>query len=95
MIAGIRVGITDVVARLEKQDKLCPEQKFALVGYSQGAALMHNAAPKISEALQKKIVALVMYGDPDLKNGPTAKPFPAALQAKLLENCAENDMVSS
>jgi hypothetical protein len=55
---------------------------------------MHNAVPKIPEETQKKIVALVMYGDPELKAGAKAKHFPPALEAKLLENCAEGDMVS-
>lgn len=55
---------------------------------------MHNAVPKIPAETQKKVVALVMYGDPELRNGNKAKHFPAALEAKLLENCVEGDMVS-
>jgi hypothetical protein len=55
---------------------------------------MHNAVPKIPEETQKKVVALIMYGDPELRAGAKAKHFPPALEAKLLENCAEGDMVS-
>lgn len=54
---------------------------------------MHNAVPKIPEETQKKIVALIMYGDPELRNGAKAKKFPPALEMVLLENCAEGDMV--
>jgi hypothetical protein len=38
------LGSDDTVARLNRQHRLCPEQTFALVGYSQGAAVMHSAA---------------------------------------------------
>ncbi|QDS72370.1 hypothetical protein FKW77_008324 [Venturia effusa] len=96
IIPGIRAGTTDVLNRLESQSKACPDQKFALVGYSQGASLMHNAAPQIPEETQKKIVALVMYGDPTLRNGGAAgvnSKFPPALEKVLLENCAEGDMI--
>jgi dienelactone hydrolase len=97
MTTGVRVGWQDVVNRLTQQDKDCPKQKFALVGYSQGAVVMHYAAKSIPEALFPKIVALVMYGDPITgpPQGPAAVPeFPAALQTKLLMNCAEGDRVS-
>jgi cutinase len=97
MTAGVRVGWQDVVSRLTQQDKACPQQKFALVGYSQGAVVMHYAAKSIPEALFPKIIALAMYGDPITgpPQGPVAVPeFPAALKTKLLMNCAEGDRVS-
>jgi cutinase len=49
---------------------------------------MHGAAPKIPENIQKKIVALVMYGDPGRKRN---QKFPGELQARLFENCAKGD----
>jgi cutinase len=89
----VSTGVTDVISRLTEQDKACPNQKFALVGYSQGAGVMRGAAPKIPQAIQdKKIAAVVMYGDPGLKRN--AK-FPPALQSRLFENCAPGDPVSS
>src|ERR1700748_41136 len=91
-ITGISQGAQDVIKRLEKQSKECPNEKFALVGYRQGAAVMHAAAKNISVDIQSKIVALVMFGDPAMRSG---QKFPTALEAKLLENCAEGDMVSS
>ncbi|KAE9962891.1 hypothetical protein BLS_009913 [Venturia inaequalis] len=93
IIPGVRAGTIDLLARLESQSKACPDQKFALVGYSQGAGLMHNAVPKIPEATQKKVLALLMYGDPELRNGASGKKFPAELEKVLLQNCAEGDMV--
>lgn len=93
VVPGIRAGVNDVIKRLTTQDTACPNQKFALIGYSQGAALMHNAAPKIPAAIQQKVVALVMFGDPELRNGPKGMKFPPVLEGRLLENCAEGDMV--
>lgn len=55
---------------------------------------MHNAIPKIPEATQKKVLALIMYGDPELRAGAKAKKFPPELEKVLLENCVEGDMVS-
>jgi len=49
-------------------------------------------AAKLSDFDSKwsdKIVALVMYGDPGQRT--PASPFPAALQAKLLERCGKAD----
>jgi cutinase len=92
-VPGVRAGVIDVVNRIKSQSAACPNQKFALIGYSQGASLMHNAAPKIPADLYPKIVALVMFGDPELRKGATGMKFPGDLPTKLLENCAENDMV--
>jgi cutinase len=76
---------------LTEQSSACPKQKFALVGYSQGAIVMRSAAPKLPEALHSKIVALVMFGDPGLR--AMGRGFPADLQAKLYENCGPGDPV--
>ena len=71
----------DAINRLNSQNKACPDQKFALVGYSQGAGVMHAALgpspgvalpllsnrPKLDTTVLSKIVALVMFGDPGFK----------------------------
>jgi hypothetical protein len=61
-LTGIGKGVTDVIKRLKEQDKACPEQKFAIVGYSQGAGVMHAAASSIPAPIQEKILAVVMFG---------------------------------
>jgi predicted esterase len=48
---------------LKSQSAKCPNQKYALVGYSQGAGVMHQAMSKIDSSLYPKIIALVMFGD--------------------------------
>ncbi|KAG9254859.1 cutinase-domain-containing protein [Emericellopsis atlantica] len=89
IIGGIR-GRRDVVNRIVSQAEACPDQTFALVGYSQGATIMHRAARDIPEALYDRIVALAMFGDPYLRYS-FGDDFPAPLREKLLQNCAEGD----
>lgn len=42
------IGVTDTVNHVVSQAAACPTQVFALVGYSQGADLMHNATIQLS-----------------------------------------------
>jgi cutinase len=90
VVTGTIQGAYDVVQRLVSQSIKCPTQKFALVGYSQGAGVMRKAADDIPRSLYPKITALVMFGDPGVRTGSR---FPAGLQSKLLENCAKGDPV--
>jgi cutinase len=83
-------GVADVVQRLQSQSRSCPDEKFALVGYSQGAAVMHGAGGKLDEGLMSKVVAIVLYGD----MARSMAKWPAPLQSKVYENCAKGDMVS-
>jgi len=77
-------GVDDVINRLNKQSKECPNQKFSLVGYSQGAGVIHGALassgkpypggpsvrPKLDKAAIPKIASIVLFGDPGFKPGP-------------------------
>jgi cutinase len=91
---SVSTGSNDTVQRLSTQDIACPDQKFALVGYSQGAGVMRRAAPAISPSIQQsKILAVVMFGDPGLKN-PARGQFSPMIQTRLFENCAVGDPVS-
>ncbi|PNS16976.1 mevalonate kinase [Sphaceloma murrayae] len=82
-----RRGSSDVVARLRRQSSLCPNQKFALVGYSQGAVVMRSAVTSLSSAIQNKIVALVMFGDPAERRGQ-GEDWPGVLRQRNLQICA-------
>jgi cutinase len=95
-------GATDAVSHINAQAQACPDQKFVLVGYSQGADVMHDAAAKLDPSVFPRIVAVVMFGDPGNKGPGALSPlggkvavFPADLQAKLKENCATGDPVCS
>jgi predicted alpha/beta-fold hydrolase len=54
------------VKYLNNQNKACPDQKFAIVGYSQGAMVMHlafnNKEEVVSASAVKQIVGGAMYG---------------------------------
>lgn len=79
-----------MIKRLKAQSTACPDQTFSLVGYSQGAGVMHAAAKRMPESLYAKIKSVVMFGDPMLKLG---REFPEGLREKVLQNCAEGDPV--
>jgi dienelactone hydrolase len=84
-MGGADIGVNDVVQRVTSQSKECPQQKFALVGYSQGGSVVSQAAPKIPVELRSKVVAMVLYGAGDGAKGP------ADIKNKTLANCAIND----
>ena len=62
-------GVTDVLNHVNSQSSACPQQKFAMVGYSQGAGVMHEALSQIDSKFFDQIVALVMFGDPGKDGG--------------------------
>ncbi|KEY69378.1 hypothetical protein S7711_08133 [Stachybotrys chartarum IBT 7711] len=91
IISSTRQGAEDVVNRLTTQAAACPGQTFSLVGYSQGAAVMHAAARSIPRSLYPRIKSLVMFGDGYLRLGDTLSRFPAGLDEKVKQVCAEGD----
>jgi hypothetical protein len=71
------LGAQGVINHLKVQSSQCPDQKYALVGYSQGAGVIHQAMKRIDASLYPKIVALVMFGDfgnqyPQLATAPNS-----------------------
>jgi cutinase len=86
------MGIDDVIVRLNTQNKACPDQKFALVGYSQGAGVIHgvfgptgpiiaglsNPRPTLDTSVLPKVLAVVLFGDPGFKGtaGPSGTMVP-------------------
>jgi predicted esterase len=46
-MGGADIGITDIVNRVTNKAKECPNQKFALVGYSQGGMVVTSGIAKI------------------------------------------------
>jgi hypothetical protein len=63
---SIPLGVNATVKHVEEQMVACPAQKFAVVGYSQGAALFHVAFKYLPEAFVDKVIASVMFGDPGM-----------------------------
>ena len=71
-----------------------------LVGYSQGADVVHLATSQLDPSYYPAIDAIVVFGDPGNRGpgqfdplGTAEPPFPAALANRVKENCAFNDPV--
>jgi Cutinase len=58
------VGVADTIKHINERAAVCPEQKYALSGYSQGAVVMHRAAVKLDKSILKnRIIATATFGD--------------------------------
>jgi len=69
----------------------CPNAKIAFLGYSQGAAIMHYAVPKLSPKILSQIVAGVLFGD--TRNKQSKASITGFPKEKLRTFCAKNDGV--
>ncbi|KAK4243118.1 cutinase-domain-containing protein [Corynascus novoguineensis] len=93
VVGGTIRGSADVVRRLVSQAADCPNQQFSLVGYSQGAGVMHAAAKDIPIRLYSRIKSIVMFGDPYHRLGDVLSKFPVGLNNKVMQICADGDPV--
>ena len=78
------LGVFTLVKMLNQQALACPEQRFALLGYSQGALVIGDAlvgtdfrtvgaeVGELSQSASDGILAVVLYGDPRFVG---AEPF--------------------
>jgi cutinase len=85
---GASTGVADVKSRLTKENTECPNQKYVLVGYSQGGMVISSSLSGIPAAIVPKIVAVVLYGAGD------GSSVSAKFKSKTLANCAPGDFVS-
>ncbi|KAF2434965.1 alpha/beta-hydrolase [Tothia fuscella] len=96
-------GIEDVLRYFETKPKACPQQKYVLSGYSQGAVVMHRAAPKIEKAILKdRVIATATFGDggqqatkeKPVYNSPVGPipVWPEELDGKIIFNCNGKDL---
>lgn len=99
-------GNWDLVQHLKTQAAACPNQKFVLVGYSQGANVVDNAigvgsdgalvggptVAVIPTAIEPKVKAVVLYGNP-IRGFPTYRQVTGTYQARTLDDCATGDPI--
>ena len=99
-----KAGNRAVVDHLTARSAQCPAERYALVGYSQGAQIVNaalgvdttgtiNGFPPLAvipESLNSRIASIVFYGNP-LKS--VSRPVPPAFQDRVLDNCAAGDPV--
>jgi type IV secretory pathway VirJ component len=87
-MSGSQTGIADIPRRIKQQAKECPDEKFALAGYSQGGMVVQSALAKIPAQLRQKVIAVALYGAGD------GSKVNAAFKSKTVANCARGDFVS-
>ncbi|KAF8574046.1 carbohydrate esterase family 5 protein [Ramaria rubella] len=81
-------GAATMAADLTQVANDCPDTAIVSSGYSQGAQLVHLSAEQLSASVASRIVAVVMFGDPD--NGTA---LTNGLQGKDLTFCAAGDNI--
>ncbi|WTW98921.1 cutinase family protein [Streptomycetaceae bacterium NBC_01309] len=100
------VGNWNLVQHIKTQAAACPNQKFAFVGYSQGANVVSNSvgvsslgsltgAPIVAvvpSSLEPRVKAIVLYGSPQ-RGLPLFKPttITGPYQSRTLDDCAVGD----
>jgi cutinase len=66
-MAGVAVGKKVVVGRITADAAACPKQRYVLIGYSQGAQVMHEALSALLKkpTLLRRIAFAELLADPD------------------------------
>ncbi|MEY9993580.1 cutinase [Streptomyces sp. V4I8] len=97
-------GNADLVNHVRQQASACPNQRFVLVGYSQGANVVDNSIGISSEgavvgspivatlpaAVEPKVAAVLLFGNPIRALG---KSVTGTYQSRTIDFCAQGDPV--
>jgi len=97
-------GNADVVNHVKSQAAACPNQRFVLVGYSQGANVVDNSigissagavvgspiVATIPAALEPKVAAVLLFGNPIRAIG---KSVTGTYQSRTIDFCANGDPI--
>jgi cutinase len=103
---SVPAGAGDLVDHLVAQAAACPDQRFVVMGHSQGAMVVQHSFAVIPDALFDRVVAVAIFGSPYYKadspasRGPAKKAMgtypgrePARWEAKTISFCNEKDIV--
>ncbi|KAI5803921.1 cutinase [Geopyxis carbonaria] len=82
-------GASDALKHMQETAASCPDTKFALGGYSQGAMVVHDV--NVSAELKAKVVAVAVFGDP--YRTLTSAGWPTSSTDNVYSTCAEGDPV--
>ncbi|NEB04039.1 cutinase family protein [Streptomyces sp. SID13726] len=97
-------GNADLVNHVNSQASACPNQRFVLVGYSQGANVVDNSigissagavvgspiVATLPAAVEPKVAAVLLFGNPIRAIG---KSVTGTYQSRTIDFCAEGDPV--
>lgn len=103
-------GAVDATNRLTEMAEQCPDTRFVLGGYSQGAAVVDmlmgipplgqkvgevgSAAP-LPQSLASKVAAVAVFGNPATKFGNPVSVAMAPFAGKGIDLCADGDPICS
>ncbi|WP_370962132.1 cutinase family protein [Amycolatopsis sp. cg9] len=102
--ASVQKGNTDLVDHVKAQAAACPQQRFVLVGYSQGANVVDNSIGISSDGavvggpivatvpaeLAPRIAAILLFGNPIRAIG---RQVTGTYQSRTKDYCADGDPV--
>ncbi|MGW4525536.1 cutinase family protein [Amycolatopsis sp. NPDC004378] len=102
--ASVQKGNTDLVNHVKTQAAACPQQRFVLVGYSQGANVVDNSIGVSSDGalvggpivatipaeLAPRIAAVLLFGNPIRATG---RQVTGTYQSRTKDYCADGDPV--
>ncbi|WP_105969527.1 cutinase family protein [Streptomyces geranii] len=97
-------GNSDLVNHVRSQAASCPNQRFILVGYSQGANVVDNSigissagavvgspiVATIPAALEPRVAAVLLFGNPIRAIG---KSVTGTYQSRTIDFCADGDPI--
>jgi cutinase len=97
-------GNADLVNHVRSQAASCPNQRFVLVGYSQGANVVDNSigissagavvgspiVATIPAALEPRVAAVLLFGNPIRAIG---KSVTGVYQSRTMDFCAAGDPI--
>ncbi len=63
-LAHTAEGATMMTSRLREIARACPDSRFALLGFSQGAQVVHGAAAHMPSELARRVALVAMIADP-------------------------------
>ncbi|MET7481823.1 cutinase family protein [Streptomyces sp. NPDC005538] len=103
-LTSAATGNADVVNHVNAQAAACPNQRFILVGYSQGANVVDNSigissdgavvgspiVATIPDALAPRVAAVLLFGNPIRALG---KSVTGTYQSRTIDFCANGDPI--
>lgn len=103
-------GATDATSHIAGMSQRCPDTRFVLGGYSQGAAVVDmlmgipplgdkvgdvGSAPPLPLSLASRVAAVAAFGNPATKFGNPVSAAAAPFVGKGIDLCADGDPICS